>query len=84
VTLFDPFERIHESYDRGFNMQSIVESLVFNILMRIVGFMMRFSVIVVGVCVLIGTALCELVFFFVWVALPILIVACVVVGFMFF
>jgi hypothetical protein len=83
-TLIAPFERIQETYAGGLDPQGFLESLVFNLIMRVIGFIMRSVVIVVGIVVLLGAVVLELVMFVLWVFLPIVIISLFLAGFSFF
>ena len=72
-TFFHPWRRMGESYEKGLNFEVAFSSLVVNTLMRIVGFVSRFAIILLGLvfCLLIlvlgfFTSIC-------WLLLPVLL-----------
>lgn len=73
-SLFAPWRRMGEAYHSGFNPSAFFSSLIVNTLMRIVGFCVRAVVILIGTIVLIATALLGLLGFFIWLALPLILV----------
>jgi len=79
-TLFSPFKRLREYSKNGLDIGSFFEALVVNIVMRLVGFILRSSVIFIGIISLIASVLLGLVAFFVWLALPALIIFLMVTG----
>jgi hypothetical protein len=70
-TFFEPFERLGEHY-RGGGVSAFFEAIVVNTLMRMVGIVVRFCVIVVGSM----AWLCALIFsvagIIIWIVLPLL------------
>lgn len=72
-TLFSPWQKLDESYKRGFNLNAIFETFVVNVLMRIVGFFIRITMIVVGTLTWIITLATSIVTFMVWIFLPFVI-----------
>jgi len=69
-TFFEPWQRIKEKYHKGFDVEKIATSFVVNVLMRIVGVIMRtvllflafISYSVVFIVVVVG--------FFLWIIIP--------------
>ncbi len=68
-TLFSPWKRMQEQYERK-GLESIFESLVLNILSRIFGAMVRFTIIVTGAMVLLFSALSIFCIFAFWIVAP--------------
>lgn len=73
-TLFSPFQRLQEHYGGGLNLGDLAEVLVVNILMRIIGFIVRLFFIIVGIIAFIFTFVLEVVLFVIWMAMPFIIV----------
>lgn len=69
-TLFSPFKRLTEKNYRGFDPGKFFADLIVNILMRVVGFLMRVCVIFAGVIVTTIVVIGGLGLFFVWLVLP--------------
>lgn len=73
-TLFAPWQRIRENYNAGsLDVQGFFESLVANILMRIVGAIVRLITIIIGIIFLLIVFTAGLLGFFIWLLLPFLI-----------
>lgn len=72
-TLFAPWRRSHISYHLEFHPKVIAETIVLNSIMRILGFVFRFFVLVFGLTVCVLIALAGVVSFIVWFFLPIII-----------
>lgn len=70
-TLFSPFERLHEGYKRDLNVGSIVDTFIFNLLMRVIGFVVRISTIFLGLCVQVVWVILGFVALIVWITLPV-------------
>jgi hypothetical protein len=79
-TLFSPFKRLSEKNFRGFDPGKFFGDLIVNILMRIIGFMMRIGVILIGVAVTTIVVLGGLGLFIVWLVLPLFLGFCVIAG----
>lgn len=79
-TLFSPWQRMDEQYKKGFDISAIFQTFIVNTLMRIVGFLIRGFVILVGIAILIIVLAVEIVFFASWLVLPIIIVVLLVSG----
>ncbi len=79
-TLFAPWERMGDSYKKGFNPEDFFATLAVNTVMRVVGFIMRTFLIILGSI----SILCDVVFicisFLVWIVSPFLIILFFVAG----
>ncbi|MEK7552674.1 MAG: hypothetical protein AAB505_01030 [Patescibacteria group bacterium] len=80
-TLFSPWRRLAEPYTKGFAPTKLVETLIVNVLMRLVGLLIRlvlisFAVVVLALAVALGP-----VGLIVWLISPALILFCLVTGF---
>ncbi len=69
-TLFSPWMRLKD----GYKVNSLLETFVFNTMMRIFGVLVRLTFIILGVISLVFTILCSAILFLVWFFLPALIV----------
>ena len=79
-TLFSPFKRLKEYSKGGLDIGSFFESLVVNIIMRLVGFILRSIIILIGLSALTFTIFLGIVFFFLWLVLPFLIIFLLITG----
>lgn len=80
-TLFTPFHRIQEIQKRGLDMEAILTTLVANTISRLVGFILRIFVIILGLLFefLMLTILIPI--FLIWIFFPLFIVGLFVFGF---
>jgi hypothetical protein len=69
-TLFSPYKRLTERYNGGLDIEQLLEVIVINILMRLVGFIARSIVLIIGFVVFILALLLIGVGIFVWLLLP--------------
>lgn len=72
-TLFKPFERIKERYRKGMGPGDIMESFIFNMISRSVGFVVRSVLIILGVITLILVVILGIVSFIIWVLMPLIL-----------
>lgn len=72
-TLFSPWRRLDEKYNKGFDPQAIVETLIVNTIMRVVGFVIRIFFIVFGLLTLIICFIGGILFIIIWITAPLLI-----------
>lgn len=72
-TLFAPYKRLTEKYRGGLDIEKFLESIVVNLLMRIIGFVMRTAVLVVGLIAILVTFVAGAVLIVVWLLLPIIL-----------
>ncbi len=79
-TLFSPWQRMDEQYQRGAGMSAFFESFIVTTLMRIVGFLIRSFVIIIGFMMLALVFAIEIVFFFCWMLMPLIILLLFVSG----
>ena len=73
-TLFSPFQRLQEEYSGGLEIGKFLESFSVNILMRLIGFIVRTIIIIVGLFATVVTFILEIILFIVWILLPIILV----------
>lgn len=80
-TFFAPWKRMSEARKKGFDPGDFFEKLIVNTVMRVVGVLCRTIIIAFGAAVIAGAVILEVIFFFVWLAAPVLIVALFINGF---
>ncbi|MDP3734949.1 MAG: hypothetical protein Q8R39_00800 [bacterium] len=80
ATLFSPWRRLDEKYPRQLDLGAWGEVLVVNLLMRLVGFVVRMAVFTFGVLALVFVLLGGAVGFIVWLAAPALVPVFAVIG----
>lgn len=69
-TLLSPLERLQEKYKRDPDIKEWISTFAVNILMRLIGAMLRLFVIVVGLLTLLLTTFLGVAFFIIWIVLP--------------
>ncbi|OHA88871.1 MAG: hypothetical protein A3C70_01640 [Candidatus Zambryskibacteria bacterium RIFCSPHIGHO2_02_FULL_43_14] len=74
-TWFVPFGRLDEEYKKGLNAETFFETLVANTLMRVVGFVLRTFVIVMGLFSLLVVVAFGPVAFVLWILAPLIIIS---------
>lgn len=81
-TLFVPFHRLTDTSQKrhALDFQVMAEHIVISTLMRLVGFLMRGTLILLGIVALVATALFGGVFFLVWLFAPLLVVFLIASG----
>jgi hypothetical protein len=73
-TLFSPWRKIYWEYPRGFQIGLIFEILIGNLFSRLIGFLMRSVLIIVGCLFEILTFFLGIFFLFLWYFLPLIFV----------
>lgn len=80
-TLFSPFKRLKEKgADSLIDFEGFFESLIVNIVMRLVGFILRTIIIIFGLVVLVLSFFIGIFAFLFWLILPFLILFLIVVS----
>ena len=79
-SLFSPWKRMTEEKQGGFSFEGLATYLIVNLLSRVVGFLMRGSVIALGLLVLALTISAGLITIVLWVTAPVVIVASLGIG----
>jgi hypothetical protein len=74
-TLFSPFQRLDESYKKGLDLEAFFTTLGVNIIMRIIGAMIRLFMIALGVLALLTTLAIGAFFFVAWILSPLVVAA---------
>jgi hypothetical protein len=69
-TFFEPWERMGEKYKKGFDVPEFASTLVVNILMRIVGIIMRTILMFFAFVSFVWAIVFAIVTFFVWLLIP--------------
>lgn len=69
-----------EERTKGFDFETFLSYLIINLLSRVVGFILRSAVILVGLTVLLLTVLSGFSIFLFWVVAPVAIVALLALG----
>jgi len=72
-TLFSPYKRLTEKYQGGLDFEKFMESIVVNSLMRLIGFIMRAVVLIVGTVGVLLTFICGAISIALWLVLPFLL-----------
>lgn len=72
-TLFSPIQRLKETYKGGLEIEDLLEVIVINLLMRIIGFTIRVFFIVLGLIAFFVTFVLEIFLFLIWLVLPFLL-----------
>jgi hypothetical protein len=69
-TLFTPYKRLTEHYNGGLDIERFLETIVVNLLMRIVGFIARSVVLILGLISLVIVSISSVFVLFIWLLLP--------------
>ena len=80
-TFFSPFKRMDEERKKGLYVQNIIDTVIVNTLMRIVGALFRMVVIFFGLIALVAVLVGGVLFFAVWLVFPALLVVALIAGF---
>lgn len=80
-TLLEPWQRLHEERKRGLDIESYMSTLVINVIMRIVGILVRSIFIITGLVSIIITILGGIIMFAAWLILPVTVICSFVFGF---
>jgi len=74
MTLFDRWRRLgEEKKHSGFNPGEYLSTFLVNIIMRCVGFLMKGTLIIIGMCAIVVTFFAGIILFCVWTLMPVLI-----------
>lgn len=79
-SLFSPWKRMTEEKQSGFSFENFAAYIVVNLLSRTVGFIMRGTVILIGLTILTGTVVTGLIVSLFWVIAPIVIIGALGLG----
>lgn len=83
-TWFAPWKRLGENYEGGFNIGAFASALVVNFLMRLVGFVTKTIVMIVGLVSYLLVLIFAFFIFVIWILAPILLIGSVVLAVTFF
>ncbi len=71
LTLFSPFQRLKENYGNSIvDFENIASALVVNVIMRVVGFVVRSLILLVGFFAIMGTIFFAPILLILWILLP--------------
>jgi hypothetical protein len=76
-SLFAPYKRITEQRKAGFNLEDLAGVIIINIMSRLIGFVFRISVILVGIMVLAIYTVSAFLLYAVWLGAPLIIISSV-------
>lgn len=83
-TLFAPWKRMGENYEDGFNISAFASTLLVNTLMRLVGFITKTVVLVVGLVSCVLVLIFSFFIFIIWALAPVLLIGSAVLSVTFF
>jgi len=72
-TLFAPWKRLGQTYSGGFDIEDFFGSVIINTLMRVLGFCIRFLVIVLGLISTLIVGILEACIISIWIFMPLLL-----------
>ncbi len=72
-TLFSPWKRLGETYEKGLDAENILSTFVVNAITRALGFVIRSAVLIFGAIVLTLAFLAVALIYVVWALLPFII-----------
>ncbi len=72
-TLFLPWKRLGEEYEKGFDPENLLSTFILNTLMRALGFLIRGAVLIFGMSIMLLSSILGIFVFALWVLLPFLI-----------
>ncbi len=79
-TFFDPWKRMGESYPKGFDIAGLISTLVVNLLMRVVGIMVRVIVLSIGLAFAVVIFVVGITIGILWALMPVVFVALVILA----
>lgn len=82
-TLFSPWQRLHEEYKKGFDLENFFGTLLVNTLMRILGVIIRLIFIIIGIIMFFVVAIAGLLFLVFWTIAPFAIIVIFLAGLIF-
>lgn len=69
-TLFSPWKRMGELYKKNFDLNSFITTFIFNTLLRIMGFIARGFILLLGIFFMLIAFIFGVLFFVIWLFLP--------------
>jgi hypothetical protein len=82
-TFFAPWQRIQEEHVHGLDIGNYFSTTIINSVMRLVGIVIRSVFISIGCLAIVLTSVAGILFFVVWLALPLVIIVSFILGFIF-
>jgi hypothetical protein len=79
-SLFSPWERLRERYSSIFKFEEWFGSLIVNVIMRIVGALIRFVTILLGIACLFLAGIIGVLFLILWPFIPVFILGLIAQG----
>lgn len=79
-TLFSPYKRLTERYHGGLDIEQLMESIVVNALMRLIGFSIRIVVLLIGAIGVVLTFVAGTIFLAIWFLLPFVLLFMFIAG----
>jgi len=77
---FTPWKRLADNYPKRFNLQIYFFTFLVNTIMRIVGILLRSTVLIIGLVCCAAYIILLPISLVVWILLPILIIALIILG----
>lgn len=74
LTLFSPFQRLQERYKGGWNPEDFLATIVVNLMMRLIGFLVRIFTIILGLLFVLLVFISGLFVVVLWMILPVVLV----------
>ncbi|OGG65459.1 hypothetical protein A3I99_04485 [Candidatus Kaiserbacteria bacterium RIFCSPLOWO2_02_FULL_45_11b] len=79
-SFFSPWKRMTEERGDTFNFEDLAGFVIINILSRLVGMMLRTSIIILGFIALLVVLICTIVTYVFWVMAPAALLVCLILG----
>jgi hypothetical protein len=83
-TLFAPWRRMGENYEGGFDLAAYASTFIVNTLMRVVGFLTKIVVLLIGLVSYILVLVFSFFLSVIWIFAPAIILGCIVLSATFF
>jgi hypothetical protein len=77
---FDPWKRMTDSYPKSFDLKKYFYAFIANLIVRIVGMIMRTGLIIIGLASYIIMALLYPIILIIWILLPLFIITLIIIG----
>ena len=75
ATLFSPWKRMGEHYEKGLHIESIASTFIVNTIMRVVGFVARGSILLLGSVIVLVFLVLSFAGSVIWLLMPLCLVA---------
>lgn len=83
-TLFAPWKRLGENYSGGFNLEAFASALIVNTLMRLVGFITRIIILLIGSVSYVFVAVFSIATLIIWFLAPVILIGSATLAVTFF